>query len=121
MKKSEPAPLPAPAYSFDATSTFSKAYKALKKKYPSMAADLAALKDTLFEAPQSGTPLGRDCYKIRMAISSKKAGKRGGARVVACVKIVREKIYLLTVFDKGQQESVTDKELEAMLKEAGLE
>jgi hypothetical protein len=29
------------------------------------------------ENPTQGTPLGKDCYKIRMAISSKNKGKNG--------------------------------------------
>ena len=86
---------PPPAnISFELTEHFKKDLKALGKKYRSIEGDLDSLLEALEESPQSGTPLGRDCYKIRMAIASKQAGKSGGARVVTCVKIVQEKIYL---------------------------
>jgi hypothetical protein len=38
--------------------------------------------------PKSGTPIGNDCYKIRMTISSKGKGKSGGARVITHVHIL---------------------------------
>ena len=39
----------------------------------------------LLTDPHLGTPIGYSCYKIRMVIASKGAGKRGGARVVTYV------------------------------------
>lgn len=50
-----------------------------------------------------------------MAIASKGKGKSGGARVITCFKIVHETVYLLTIFDKSEQESITDKELSELL------
>lgn len=59
---------------------FSRDVKRLAKKYASIASDVAGLLAELSQNPQIGTPLGHDCYKIRMAISSKKQGKSGGPR-----------------------------------------
>lgn len=70
---------------------------------------------SLKESPSQGTPLGNECYKIRMAIASKGKGKSGGARVITCFKIVNETVYLLTIFDKSEQENITDKELSELL------
>ena len=64
--------------------------------------------------------MGRGCYKIRFAITSKNRGKSGGARVVTCVKVVGETVYLLTVFDKADRENLADGELDFLLAEAGL-
>jgi hypothetical protein len=44
----------------------------------------------------------------------------GGARVITCVKIVAENIFLLTIFDKSDKEDISDKELKELLKVAGL-
>jgi len=55
-----------------------------------------------------------------MHIKSKNTGKSGGARVITCVKIVAEKIYLLTIYDKSEQSTITDKERDELLKENGL-
>ncbi|HVW13543.1 MAG TPA: type II toxin-antitoxin system RelE/ParE family toxin [Mucilaginibacter sp.] len=61
--------------------------------------------------PTLGQPLGNNCYKIRMAIFSKHKGKSGGARVITYVKIVDEVIYLLSIYDKSDIDTITDKEL----------
>jgi hypothetical protein len=55
-----------------------------------------------------------------MAIESKNKGKSGGSRVITCVKIVDDTIFLLTVYDKGEQSTIKDKELKMLLKEAGI-
>ncbi len=47
----------------------------------------------LEENPTTGTPLGNDVYKIRLAIVSKNKGKSGGARVISFVKIIDETVY----------------------------
>ncbi len=60
---------------------------------------------------------GHDCYKIRMAISSKKQGKSGGARIITCAKIVDERVILLTIYDKSEKENISDKELLTLLNE----
>ncbi len=56
-----------------------------------------------------------------MAIESKNKGKSGGSRVITCVKIVDEMIYPLSIYDKSEQSTITDKVLNGLLKEAGLE
>ncbi len=102
------------------TSFFEKDFRALAKKYPSIKSDLAKLIEQLIENPTSGVPLGKDCYKIRLAISSKGRGKSGGARVITCVKVVRNTIFLLKVYDKSQKSTVDDSELDLLLKPLGL-
>jgi len=94
--------------------------KQLNKKYRSFKADLTELINILKTEPQQGEPLGKDCYKIRLAITDKRKGKSGGARVITCVKIVEETVFLLSIYDKSEAEIITDKELERRLKNAGL-
>lgn len=53
------------------TERFKKKAKRLSKKFPSLKADLAELNETLSNQPDIGTPLGNNCYKIRLAIRSK--------------------------------------------------
>jgi hypothetical protein len=55
--------------------------------------------------------LGKGCYKVRMRIASKGRGKSGGARLITCVRIVGNVVWLLTIYDKSEKASVTDKEL----------
>lgn len=99
---------------------FARNSKRLGKRYRSWADDLAGLLAELAVFPLQGISLGRGCYKIRVAITSKNRGKSGGARVVTCVKVVGETVYLLTVFDKADRENLADGELDVLLAEAGL-
>ncbi len=54
---------------------------------------------------------------IRLAVKSKGKGKRGGLRVVTYLDVVVYKneivneIYLLSIYDKSQADSISDKEL----------
>jgi hypothetical protein len=102
------------------TTGFKKHAKSIGKKHHSFKSDLEALIGSLEQKPLQGEPLGKDCYKIRMAISSKGQGKSGGSRLITCVKIVDQNVYLLTVYDKSDKESISDKELDDLLKIAGL-
>ena len=96
---------------------FVKELKWLAKKYRSLKAEMDALGDKLAEQPHIGTPIGNDCYKIRLAIRSKGTGKSGGARVITCVVAVRKEVYLLSIYDKSDQATLTDKRLKELLKE----
>lgn len=79
------------------TPPFEKELKKLAKKYSSIKKDIASLAVKLLENPKMGTPLGNDCYKIRMSITSKKQGKSGGARIITFVQVVETNIFLLSI------------------------
>jgi hypothetical protein len=76
---------------------------------------LAELGKQLTDNPTLGKPIGQNCYKIRLAISSKGKGKSGGARIITHVYIVETTIYLLTIYDKSDKDNISDKELDEML------
>ena len=69
-------------YSVKPARSFERDAKPLLKKYASLRQELATLGEELQENPMLGTPLGQDCYKIRLAIKSKGKGKSGGARII---------------------------------------
>jgi len=98
------------------TPPFEKDLKLLAKKYPSIKNDLAELASQLLKEPKMGKALGNDCYKIRMAITSKGKGKSGGARVITFVQIVETTIFLLSIYDKADAANISDKVLKERLK-----
>lgn len=102
------------------TSGFEKDAKPLFKKYHSFGDDFEKLIQLLQTNPKLGTSLGLDCFKIRLAISSKGKGKSGGARVITCFKLTQETVILLSIYDKSDRETITQKQLKALLKEADL-
>ena len=65
------------------TKSFKRQAKPLLKKFLSLTDELLQLEKILTENPQSGTPLGHNCYKIRLAVKSKRKGKRGGLRAIS--------------------------------------
>jgi mRNA-degrading endonuclease RelE of RelBE toxin-antitoxin system len=98
------------------TPPFEKELKSLLKKYPSVKKDIIELVAKLIKEPKMGIAIGNDCYKIRMAITSKGKGKSGGARVITFVQIVETTIYLLSIYDKADSSNITDKILKERLK-----
>jgi hypothetical protein len=94
---------------------FDRQIKRLIKKYPSLKDEFAKLISSLEENPEQGTSLGRNCFKIRIAIASKGKGKSGGARVITNVFITEETVFLLSIFDKSEKDNLTDKELKELL------
>lgn len=103
------------SYKLITSSLFDREIKRLNKKYPSLKKDITRLGESLKETPTQGTPLGQNCYKIRLSISSKKKGKRGGARVITHVRVVGETVYLLSIYDKSERETISDHEIDTFL------
>jgi hypothetical protein len=52
------------------TTSFKKHAKSIGKKHHSLRSNIEALVTSLEQNPVQGEPLGKDCYKIRMAITS---------------------------------------------------
>ena len=104
------------SYKVKSIVVFEKQAKRLTKKYASLKNELILLISHLKENPEQGTPPGKNCYKLRIAISSKKKGKSGGARVITNFVISDSTVYLLTIYDKSEIENITNKELQELLK-----
>jgi mRNA-degrading endonuclease RelE of RelBE toxin-antitoxin system len=94
---------------------FDRQLKRLAKKFPSLKIDYANLIDSLADSPRQGAAIANNCFKIRFAIKSKGKGKSGGARVIAHVQVVENNVYLLAVYDKSDQDDITDKEIKYLL------
>lgn len=104
------------SYSISTIPLFDKQAKRLSKKYPSLKNDLTNLVEKLSHDPKQGIALGKNFYKIRLAIASKGKGKSGGARVITYVKIAHHTVYLTAIFDKSDKNTITDKELEQIFR-----
>lgn len=103
-------------YSVKSIAVFEKQAKRLIKKYASLKNELFLLVQELKENPEQGTTIGKNCYKIRLAIASKGKGKSGGARVITNFIITNATVFLLSIYDKSEKETLTDKELSELLK-----
>jgi hypothetical protein len=104
------------SYSIKTIPYFDRQVKRLSRKYKSFKNELSELLNSLEVNPTQGIALGNDCFKIRVAIKSKGKGKSSGVRAITHVILVKEHIYLLTVFDKSEKDNISDKELQELLK-----
>ena len=71
----------------------------------------------LEQNPEKGTPIGNDCFKIRLAIASKGKGKSGGARIITHFYVENNVVFLLAIYDKSEQANISNKELKELLAE----
>ena len=110
-------------YIIATTKDFENNFKRLLKKYRSLDDDYEILIGELLDNPEMGDDLGNNTRKVRMAIASKNRGKSGGARIITCtvlIDVINTKIYLLTIYDKGEQDSISKKGIEHLKKINGL-
>jgi hypothetical protein len=109
-----------------ATPYFAKQAKVLRKRYKSFEQDYFELLKLLKDTPFHGINLGNGFRKIRLAIKSKNKGKSGSARVITLTtKMLAHDnsgtLYLIDIYDKEEQESISIKELLNLVKNAGLD
>ena len=95
---------------------FRAAYKRLKKRHKSLEQDFEQLLASLLQNPMQGLELDGGARKVRLAITSKGRGKSGGARVIIRVRIVRDELQLLYIYDKSDFENISDAYLRDVLK-----
>lgn len=104
------------SYKIVNTSEFQKEIKHLAKKYPSLHNDFANFLKELSQNPFQGTSLGKNFYKVRLAIASKGKGKSGGARVITYLLITAQTVLLISIYDKSEKATISEKEITERLK-----
>ena len=104
------------SYSIKTISVFERQAKRLIKKFPSLKLELRKLIDESKNEPTKGKALGNDCYKIRLAISSKGKGKSGGARLITHILFKNKTVFLLSIYDKSEIENLSDNEIKELIK-----
>lgn len=112
------------SYDVQLTETFQKSIKALKKKYPHVKDDLLSQINVLEEDSSSGDPIpgwNKEIWKVRIASSDVKKGKRGGYRLIYFWKAGEMKIYLLVAYFKGEKAEIRKKEIETLIKKLNQE
>ena len=109
------------SYSIIPTRRFEKELKRLARKFPSLKNEFAELVADITDNPETGSFIGNNCYKIRLAIGSKGKGKSSGARVITYLYIEKETVYLLTIYDKGEKADLKPNELAEMIESLELD
>jgi mRNA-degrading endonuclease RelE of RelBE toxin-antitoxin system len=104
-------------YNIVPSDNFSRELKRLSKKYPSLKQKIKDLSSELLKNPHTGTPLGHNCYKIRISTPDKPGGKSGGFRIITYIVFVKEIIFLLSIYDKSEVSTIKDWEIKRLIKE----
>jgi len=99
------------------TPLFQKQAKRLSKKLPSLKDKLSVISNSLERSPNQGIPLGHNAYKIRLAVKSKGKGKSGGMRIITYVVTDAQEIFLLTIYDKSEMDTIDDKTLRQLIRD----
>jgi mRNA-degrading endonuclease RelE of RelBE toxin-antitoxin system len=111
--------------------SFKRQAKPLLKKFASLNKELAQLENDLIINPKLGKPLGHDSYKIRLSVESKGKGKSGGLRavshldneIIGLIEKDGERIIvtLISIYDKSETASISDKELRGLINRLHIE
>ena len=99
---------------------FQKSVKTLRKRYRMIGKDLSQLRKVLTDNPQAGISLGEGLRKIRLANRSIPTGKRGGFRIIYYYIGANETVYLVEIYAKSDQETISDTVLKEILEEEGI-
>lgn len=102
-------------YKLIPTLRFKDQTKRLIRKFPSLKTELPEFEKSLAADPQQGTSLGNNTFKVRLAVRSKGKGKSAGMRVITYLVTKQQEIYLLSIYDKSELETVTDKDLKKLI------
>jgi len=99
------------------SNNFEREAKRFLKKYNSLKSELKILYSELNINPLIGTPIGNDARKIRLKVKSKGKGKRGGLRVITYLEVdilfdeISNTLFLLTIYDKSETDTISEKEI----------
>lgn len=101
---------------FETIPKFDREVKKLAKKYNLIKYDLKDFIQNFDKLHQEATSIKNNLYKIRLSNSNKNKGKRAGYRVYYYMKIY-DTVYLLTIYDKSQIESINENSLNQFIDE----
>jgi len=110
--------------------SFKRQAKPLLKKYPSLIKELSLLQSDLIGNPRLGIPLGNNTFKIGLATKSKNKGKSGGLRIISHLETEilgyaefngeNITVILISIYDKSETASISDKEFKEFIRNINL-
>ncbi len=103
-------------YSLIPSDEFKKNIKSLNKKYKNIKSDIESLAIELIKNPYIGTELGNNTYKIRIKNTDNNKGKSAGYRIITYIVDEDNKIFLVSIYSKSEQDNILDIELQELIK-----
>lgn len=96
-------------YKIEIDPNFSREFKPLFKKYPSLKSDFQAILDELEKELALAVDLGDGFKKIRINIKSKGKGSSGGGRIITYETIIaidETKVIFASIYNKGEFDAI---------------
>lgn len=96
-------------YNIEVHEIFSKEFKVLLKKYPSLKSDFQNILNNIEKELILADDLGNGFKKIRIKIKSKGKGSSGGGRIITydtIIAIDQRKIIFASIYNKGDYGSI---------------
>lgn len=107
-------------YKTEINKEFSKEFKTLLKKFPSLKADFQKVLDNIDKELTLADDLGNGFKKIRINIKSKGKGSSGGGRIItyeAIVALDNKLVIFASIYNKGDYDTI---DLSILKKNLGL-
>lgn len=101
---------------FETVSLFEKQFKKLTKKYSLIKNDISKFITDFDTLHSQSTTIKNNLFKIRLANSNKNKGKSLGYRIYYYLKI-NDTVYLLTIYDNSEIESINESILDEFIDE----
>ena len=101
---------------FETVSLFEKQFKKLAKKYSLIKEDVSKFITDFDTLHSQSTTIKNNLFKTRLANSNKNKGKSSGYRIYYYLKI-NDTVYLLTIYDKSEIESINESILDEFIDE----
>jgi len=101
---------------FNTSSLFDKQSKRLAKKFNLLKNDLEGFINNFDDYHSTATNISNNTFKVRLSNSNKNRGKSAGYRIYYYIKL-EESIYLLTIYDKSQIQSINEEILTELINE----
>ena len=105
------------------SSRIEKDIRKLRKKYEGVDRDIEPLIQALEAGETPGDRLSGSkypVYKVRIKNSNNRRGKSGGYRVIYYT-VTPEAVLLTTIYSKSERESISNEEIEGIIKQYELE
>lgn len=99
---------------FETVSLFEKQLKKLAKKYSLIKGDISKFVEDFDIFHSQSVTIKNNLFKVRLANSNKNKGKSSGYRIYYYLK-VDDTVYLLTIYDKSEIESINESILDEFI------
>lgn len=104
------------SYNVQIAKNFKKGAEKLLHKHETLLSKLQELANVLSKTPEIGKNLGRRVYKFRLAFARDNKKDAARMRFVALMRIRTENIYLLSIYEKGTKEKISNKRIKKIMR-----